>query len=58
MDGQLPKLEHVCSFCENKVPLRYRCQRCGGVGYESTDAGDELLSFLIRRGFVQARERN
>lgn len=50
-------LETKCSFCENEYPLKPRCETCGGVGYEETDEGEALLTFLQRRGFVQARER-
>ena len=47
--------ERLCHVCENKAT--WYCDDCKGTGYETTDDGENLLTFLWRHGFVQARER-
>lgn len=51
MDG---KYEKRCGLCDNNVT--WYCENCKGLGYVPTEEGDELLTFLKRNGFVQARE--
>ncbi len=56
-DRQTAKLvwEQVCETCKNKAT--YFCDDCKGLGYVPTDAGDDIILFMQRHGFVQARDR-
>lgn len=50
-----PEFEKRCPQCKGEQS--WYCDFCDRTGYVPTDYGDELLAFLRRHGFVQARER-
>lgn len=50
-----PAFETRCPQC--KSDQSWSCEFCDRSGYVTTDRGYELLVFLKRHGFVQARER-
>lgn len=62
MNQSLPPLEALCGACDgygvipppsptNPWALEQGCGECDGDGTLVTPAGQELLSFLLRRGF-------
>ncbi len=46
-----------CDACDGTGRIRYegRCSKCDGSGCELTEEGEALIAFLLRQGFVRAR---
>lgn len=51
------RLEEKCPRCKDEYPDKGWCEECKELGYVPTRLGRDLLIFLDRHGFVQARER-
>lgn len=55
-EASFPSLEEECPRCNGRWP-GYLCEWCDGLHYIPTAFGQEVLAFIRRHGFVQARER-
>jgi hypothetical protein len=48
--------DHVCWTCDDNGDAR--CPTCGGVGWDLTDEGEELVTFIERHFHLVRKKRD